>query len=68
MLDDTARITNYFVQTGRGQLTAPQRRRVKHKRNHQSADAAFARESRSAAARALSAARRVRRAAYLPAV
>lgn len=67
MLDDTTRITNYFAQTGLARLTARQQRRIKHKRGHQSVDAAFARENRSTAMQALHTARKLRRAAYLPA-
>ena len=37
MLDDIARVTNYFQQTGRATLTARQQRRVNKKRRHQEA-------------------------------
>jgi hypothetical protein len=63
MLDEFDRASRYYAQTGRSQITARQRRRIWHKRNHQSVDAAFAREGRSAARAVLAAARRRRRAA-----
>ncbi|MGR6922664.1 hypothetical protein ACU635_51135 [[Actinomadura] parvosata] len=66
MLSEFARASRYFAQTGRSQITARQRRRIKHKRNHQSTSATDARESRSAARAVLAAARRRRRAS-LPA-
>ncbi|MEV0616082.1 hypothetical protein AB0I81_22405 [Nonomuraea sp. NPDC050404] len=60
MLDDIARVTNYFEQTGRSRLTARQHRRVNRKRAHQSQEAQDRRDSvtRARIAAALAGARR----------
>lgn len=66
MLDETARLTNYLGQTGKQKPTARQRRRIAHKRNHQSQEAAAHREG-VATARFFATAARARRRASLPA-
>jgi hypothetical protein len=57
MLDDRQRTDRYFAQTGRKDLTPRQRRRVQHKRFHQSGGALVRRHQR-AQVRATQAAKR----------
>lgn len=49
MLDTGQRVVRYLYQTGRNGLTARQRRRIRHKIDHQSYAAAARRDARSAA-------------------
>ncbi|MFE0071068.1 hypothetical protein ACFWYW_19755 [Nonomuraea sp. NPDC059023] len=65
MLNDDQRRTRYFAQTGRSELTPRQRRRVRHKDNHQSALAVIARDEKTKAKVAAAEVRK--RSALLPA-
>ncbi len=64
MLDDIARITHYQTQTG-GRMTDRQHRRIKHKRGHQSPQAAAVREAKNAEKSRVRAARKARLAGLL---
>lgn len=60
MLDEYQRVSRYLAQTGRATLTPAQRRRIRHKLNHQSQEAAAHREG-VAIVRRLAAEKRRRR-------